>query len=80
MKDLKELKELCEKATPGPWEKNGITITFDEGVTYRYISYEIMGLENAEFIAAANPQTVLSLIERVEGLEKTRVIETHFDI
>jgi len=71
MKDLKELKELCEKATPGPWYSKyqnwSFLIRSDKGDGPYHATTSLE--ENAAFIAAANPQTVLSLIERVEELE-----------
>lgn len=69
------LREAAEKATPGEWRRastrfNGITATpFSLG------GEEVMlaGASekcDAEFIAAANPQTVLALLDELESAEK----------
>lgn len=69
---LNELKELAEKATPGPWiydEEDG-TIEPLETVGLRSIIAEPTYSNDAAFIAAANPQTVLELIAEIERREK----------
>lgn len=71
----KALREAAEKATPGDWRRastrfNGITATpFSLG------GEEVMlagtsEKRDAEFIAAANPATVLSLLDELEVAEK----------
>ena len=72
------LREAAEKATQGPWvETCGDVTTADyevEGVTFldHICNCEIIGTEspNAEFIAAANPATVLALLDKLEAAEK----------
>ncbi|MCW1435513.1 ead/Ea22-like family protein [Citrobacter freundii] len=72
------LREAAEKATQGPWiETCGEVTTADydiEGVTFldHICNCEIIGTEspNAEFIAAANPATVLALLDELEAAEK----------
>ncbi|EKY0022244.1 ead/Ea22-like family protein [Citrobacter freundii] len=72
------LREAAEKATQGPWvETCGEVTTADyevEGVTFldHICNCEIIGTEspNAEFIAAANPATVLALLDDLEAAEK----------
>lgn len=76
------LREAAEKATQGPWaETCGEVTTADyeiEGVTFldHICNCEIIGTEspNAEFISAANPATVLALLDELEAAEK-RVAE-----
>ncbi|EMY8986215.1 ead/Ea22-like family protein [Salmonella enterica] len=69
------LREAAEKATPGDWRRastrfNGITATpFSLG------GEEVMlagtsEKRDAEFIAAANPKTVLALLDELEATEK----------
>lgn len=69
------LRKAAEKATPGDWRRastrfNGITATpFSLG------GEEVMlagtsEKRDAEFIAAANPATVLALLDEIEKLEK----------
>lgn len=77
--DKRALREAAEKATPGPWvEKRGEVTTADyevEGATYldHICNCEIVGTEspNAEFIAAANPATVLALLDELEVKDKS---------
>ena len=85
--DLKKLRELCEKATPGPWElwdscswrrfgsaATGRTIV--EPQTYsstdRHPDLHFNNPHDKPYIAAADPQTVLGLLARVEELERER--------
>lgn len=65
---LAELKELALKASPGPWKLEfrrliGPKIYRDCGDKIQ-MAYS----DDAAYIAAANPQTVLKLIERIEKL------------
>lgn len=76
---LAKLKELAEKATPGPWKA---IPTYDEN---KFLNVSVVSPRgdadlgtwmvcaareaNAAFIAAVNPQTVLALVERIEELE-----------
>ncbi|HGN1040062.1 TPA: ead/Ea22-like family protein [Pseudomonas aeruginosa] len=83
--DTNKLKELAERATPGPWSCNrhwaivgGPTLEFTNGAAQQQIAmacwqswmHEEELRNNAEFIAAANPKTVLGLIDEVERLEE----------
>ncbi|HHD2946972.1 TPA: ead/Ea22-like family protein [Enterobacter bugandensis] len=76
--DKRALRESAEGATQGPWvEKRGEVTTADyevEGATYldHICNCEIIGTEspNAEFIAAANPATVLALLDELEAAKK----------
>lgn len=72
------LREAAEKATPGLWvEICGEVTTADyevDGVTFldHICNCEIIGTEsqNAEFIATANPTTVLELLDELEAKDK----------
>ena len=70
MIDFDELKALCERATPGPWMHTPGYYN-DSGGQYDQIDspVEIISGEwggpsgdNAAFIAAANPATILALL------------------
>ena len=75
--DLDRLEALANKATPGPWRyadsEDHVTITgfifagFDDLFTLQRDSAQ--GVMDAEFIAAANPQTILALIARIREME-----------
>lgn len=82
---LERLKGLAEKATPGPWTIGGQIhvwrrFLLDDGRRASTPVAECTGAENADFIAAVNPQTILSLITQVSALqakleEATAVVE-----
>ncbi len=68
------LREVAEKATPGNWRRtsslfNGITVTpfslCGEEVTLAHTVEK----RDAEFIAAANPATMLALLDELEAAE-----------
>lgn len=70
--DKRALREAAEKATPGNWRRassrfNGITVTpfslCGEEVTLAHTVEK----RDAEFIAAANPATVLALLAELES-------------
>ncbi|MBE8634265.1 ead/Ea22-like family protein [Salmonella enterica] len=69
--DKRALREVAEKATPGNWRRtsslfNGITVTpfslCGEEVTLAHTVEK----RDAEFIAAANPRTMLALLDELE--------------
>ncbi|EBB3484456.1 ead/Ea22-like family protein [Salmonella enterica] len=69
------LREVAEKATPGNWRHassrfNGITVTpfslYDEEVMLAHAVEK----RDAEFIAAANPATMLALLDELETAKK----------
>jgi hypothetical protein len=79
--DLKDLKELAEAATPGPWKHHKEAGPYasrdevwcdspckDEPDWSCPVVDDIIE-QDAKFIAAANPKTVLELIARVEAAE-----------
>ena len=85
--NLQQLKQLAEAATPGPWKSAEFTDEWFletnhkyavEGTSMRIVSVEGMGVEyqtNSEFIAAANPATILQMIACMEMMGK--VIEEY---
>lgn len=91
--DLEELRRLANAATTGPWK----AIQSANGER-RFVCETATGLDlfvadcsmldegkgNATFVAAANPQTVLSLLDRIKELEAA-IVElqdhgTRFDL
>ncbi len=84
MTDTNKLKELAERATPGPWSCNrhwaivgGPTLEFTNGAAQQQIAmacwqswmHEEELRNNAEFIAANNPKTVLALLDEIDRLK-----------
>ena len=78
MTDHKELRRLAEAATPGPWamrqgspSMNGENFTIRRsdapGIRISGFAYGF-GSGDPEFIAAANPATILALLDEVESL------------
>ncbi len=82
--DTNKLKELAERATPGPWSCNrhwaivgGPILEFTNGAAQQQIAMacgqswmrddELRN--NAEFIAAANPKTILALLDEIDQLK-----------
>lgn len=76
MTNKQALREAAEKATPGKWRRAS---TRFNGITAQS-AYPLCGKEDilanaaekrdAEFIAAANPATVLTLLDELEAAEK----------
>jgi hypothetical protein len=72
--DVEELKRLAEAATPGPWKQTdwqSCDEPIDAGVATEsgQAVAGTMQLEDATFIAAANPQAVLALIAEIARLK-----------
>lgn len=83
--NITELKELAEKATPGPWEWDGDVSNYDPENeapwlaqapwTSRDSKNVLMGTikavraEDAAYIAAANPAEILELIANLEDAQ-----------
>lgn len=84
--DLDALAATAKAATPGPWEDSVDDLTNDVNVYHdqeQRLWVAQTGTEpgeqeraNAEFIAAADPATVLALIERVRAAEEA-LAEAH---
>ncbi|MEM6243028.1 ead/Ea22-like family protein [Escherichia coli] len=74
--DYQALREAAEKATKGKW-----AVEFDDeiystdGINHEQIAMVFSENESrdAEFIAAANPATVLALLDEINALEETRI-------
>ena len=76
MTDTKEeLRKLAEAATPGPWNYYDDSLStgrieivaLGKTVTRIYRSVPEEDGANAEFIAAANPKTVIALLDTIEA-------------
>ena len=73
-----DLRRLAEQTTPGPWvtgriRKHGWTV--DGPVVTRTVLAELSALNdeaNAAYIAAANPQAILALLDERDALEAHR--------
>jgi hypothetical protein len=76
-----KLRELAEKATPGPWQRSGVRQTITENcIMVGPDSFLIIAVPvgknpkehagafcDAGYIAACDPQTILSLLDRLSG-------------
>lgn len=72
--DKRALREAAEKATPGPWRiaRNGKTITSNQSHPVAVVTEDFHRMlangktgGDAEFIAAANPATVLAILDEL---------------
>ncbi|EDA1490827.1 ead/Ea22-like family protein [Salmonella enterica subsp. enterica] len=73
--DKRALREVAEKATKGEWSVQfGDEIYSTDGVENQQIAmvFSINDESDAEFIAAANPATVLALLDELETKEEQR--------
>lgn len=81
--DIERLEELAKKATPGPWSHEPTSFNKLDRILYSNRTGSMHGLNlmtladgdwnhvnNVEFIALANPTTILPLIERLREAEK----------
>lgn len=66
--NLKQLREKCEKATPGPWH-----MTENEIIQTNHVTRDVWVIprndEDYHYIAAVNPETVKVLIDVIEELK-----------
>ncbi|EDR7033134.1 ead/Ea22-like family protein [Salmonella enterica subsp. enterica] len=79
--DKQALREAAEKATPGPWEmeQENIWFTDEEGCT-KHLAYVQQGDDvddkqdhyNTAFITAANPATMLALLDENIQLQREK--------
>ena len=83
MSDFAELKLAAEKATPGPWQRSGVRQKLDADCImvgpdgFKIAAVPIGGPEDhagafcdAGFIALANPQTILSLLDQLSAAQE----------
>ncbi|HEJ9917878.1 TPA: ead/Ea22-like family protein [Pseudomonas aeruginosa] len=85
MTDTNKLKELAERATPGPWvvdaQQSGAIFNIEsesgdlciamsqENPASTRLEMNEQRRVNAEFIAAANPQAILALLDEIDRLK-----------
>lgn len=64
-RDLDQLEILARAATPGPWEADtrSLDCSYLEGPERSYSECYFTNANDAKFIAAANPEAILQLIE-----------------
>ena len=76
MTDLQSLRDAAEKATPGPWHTNwnGHRRTITQNGTNHKLG-EMGGQLDSRFVAACDPQTVLSLLDRLDAAERVIAID-----
>lgn len=70
---LQVLREAAKKAEPGPWILGGCSrrmITKPDGYIGDGFIADVDTKANAYFIAAANPQTILALLDVVEAAKE----------
>lgn len=69
-----ELRKAAEEATPGPWYAGNDWLTAD--MTFESVLLQLNSTGSSadgfdlKYIAAANPATILSLLDYVESLER----------
>lgn len=75
--ELRKLRKLAERATPGYWSYSGREYA-DNGGTFETIEAETdtvigeysLSEKDARYIAAASPAAILALLDRLEKAEK----------
>ncbi|EFV3868967.1 ead/Ea22-like family protein [Salmonella enterica] len=75
--DKRALREVAEKATPGNWRRtsslfNGITVTPFSLCDEEVMLAHTVEKRDAEFIAAANPATMLALLDENIQLQREK--------
>ncbi|EHM9267833.1 ead/Ea22-like family protein, partial [Salmonella enterica] len=75
--DKRALREVAEKATPGNWHRassrfNGITVTPFSLCDKEVMLAHAVEKRDAEFIAAANPATMLALLDENLQLQREK--------
>ncbi|EAQ4377998.1 ead/Ea22-like family protein [Salmonella enterica] len=80
--DKQALREVAERATPGNWRRtssrfNGITVTPFSLCGKEVTLAHTVEKRDAEFIAAANPATMLALLDELEAdKEQIKTLES----
>lgn len=69
--NLKRLRALAEAADRGEWESTGVVVCTPTEGGMKYLVEQCHGTDspNLEYIASANPDVLLQLIDRIERLE-----------
>jgi hypothetical protein len=66
MTDHDELRRLAQAATPGPWTSTGFRVS--DTTVAKYLTARTETHADAAFIAAANPATVIALLDERDEL------------
>ncbi|MEH4987350.1 ead/Ea22-like family protein [Enterobacter asburiae] len=82
--DKQALRQLATRATPGPWEEENGEVWIMRNGTANSILTGICGddtsvqqdFDNARFIAAANPETVLALLDELSESQDGKANES----
>lgn len=78
------LRQLAEKATPGPWEMEHENIWFRDAEGYtKHLMYAYQGddvddqqdHDNTAYIAAFNPKVVLALLDELDAAQHTAAVD-----
>lgn len=71
-----ELRKLAEKATRGPWQAICLgndeypsEVWYADNMRVCLMPSNVRGV-NADYIAAANPQAILALLDQIEAMRK----------
>lgn len=72
------LRNLALRATPGPWTMEHENIWYSENGYTKHLAYFCQGDDvddsqddvNTRYVAAADPSTVLALLDELEAKEK----------
>lgn len=82
MRSLSELRQVCERATKGPWQNNAIRVEPINAPRYElndgWIIADFVGPEaetNAAFTATFNPAFILSLLDQLAAAQPTWTTE-----
>ncbi|MDW3573947.1 ead/Ea22-like family protein [Enterobacter asburiae] len=85
--DKQALRNLARRATPGPWTMEHENIWYYENGFTKHLAYFCQGDDvddsqddvNTRYVAAADPATVLALLDELEAAEKKTVEMPTFD-
>lgn len=77
--DKQALRNLARRATPGPWTMEHENIWYYENGFTKHLAYFCQGDDvddsqddvNTRYVAAADPSTVLALLDELEAVQKT---------
>lgn len=70
--DTERLRQLATAATPGPWDRSLMVPGRIGHLTARETWYEVgqvYTVQDTDFVLAANPTTVLAMLDRIETLK-----------
>lgn len=85
--DKQALRQLTSRATPGPWTMEHENIWYSENGYTKHLAYFCQGDDvddnqddvNTQYVAAADPTTVLALLDELEAAQNRSVELPSFD-